>query len=159
MKLTSLFKIKNQLFLILIVLFTSCSTSDSTIIPDNVLSKEEMAGVLADVHILEAAMNLNISNAIQSENDNREETVLSILKKNGVTKEKYEESFRFYSEHPKLFAEVYKLILSNLSELQAKTANEKDTTNVKDSAIKDSIKPDPKKLIKLKKIRLPRPKP
>lgn len=131
-------KFKNTFSLIILLLLFSCSSQEPTSIPANILSKEKMAKLLTDVHILEASMNLNLSNEIRSVNENREETMLAVLKKDEVTREQYDESFQFYSEHPELFGEVYKLVLSNLSELQAKTANEK--APVKDSLKKDSIK-------------------
>ena len=130
--------LSNTFFLIALLLLFSCSSQEPTGIPANILSKEKMAVLLTDVHILEASMNLNLSNEIRSVNENREETMLAVLKKNEITREQYDESFQFYSEHPDLFGEVYKLILSNLSELQAKIANEKDPA--KDSLKKDSVK-------------------
>ncbi|HET6224680.1 MAG TPA: DUF4296 domain-containing protein [Bacteroidia bacterium] len=151
------FKIKNSLFFILIALFMACS-DESANIPANILSKEEMAAVLTDIHILEAAMSLNISSAIQTGNDNREETTLAILKKHNVTKEQYDETFRFYGEHLDLLGDIYKLVLNNLSELQAKTANEKDTVKT-DSIPKDSVKVKLKKMVQQQKLKEVRPKP
>ncbi len=137
MKNTSLVKIKHTFFLTIITLLFSCSSSESTSVPANILPQEKMAAVLTDSHILEAAMSLNISNEVQAVNENRGEMMLAILKKNEVTKEQYDESFQFYSDHPVLLGDVYKLVLSNLSELQAKTANEKEPA--KDSLKKDSV--------------------
>lgn len=145
-----------------IILLTSCSQKDSEHIPENILSKEKMAALLTDVNMLEAALNLNLSSEMQVGNENREATMLAILKKNNVAKEVYDESFQFYAQHPELFSEVYKLTLSNLSELQAKVANEKDTvlakdSLVKDSLVKDSAKIDSKKPLKPKKKVKPTP--
>ena len=137
-KMQHIFKFKCTLFLITIVLLFSCSSNELTQVPSNILSKEKMAAVLTDSHILEAAMNLNISNEVQAVNENRGDMMLAILKKNEVTKEQYDESFQFYSEHPVLLGDIYKLVLNNLSELQAKTANEKEPA--KDSLKKDSVK-------------------
>jgi len=137
MQFTSVFKFKNIFLLVVMVLLFSCSSNESANVPPTILSKEKMAALLMDVHILEASMNLNISNEIREANENREEIMLAVLKKNDVTKQQYEESFQFYSEHPELFGDVYKLVLVYLSELQAKTANEK--APVKDSLKKDSV--------------------
>ncbi|NBX87236.1 MAG: DUF4296 domain-containing protein [Bacteroidetes bacterium] len=41
------------------------------------------------------------------------------LKKNNITKKQFDESFRFYSLHPKMLSEVYQIVLNNLSKMQA----------------------------------------
>lgn len=87
---------------------------------------------MTDIHLLEASMNMNISNTVALGNvSDIEATTLELFKKDSVTKEQYETSFIFYSNHPEVFMEVYKLVLNNLSQLQAEVANEKDTTAVK----------------------------
>jgi hypothetical protein len=151
--------IKNTFFLILIILFTACSSDDGGQVPETVLPQEEMAGVLADIHILDAAMSLNISSAVQKNNDSREETTLGVLKKHNLTKEQFDESFRFYSEHPELLGEVYKLTLNKLSELQAKVANEKDTVKTTDSLSKDSVSMRLKRMVRQDKLIDAKPRP
>lgn len=140
----SVFKIKNILFLTLITFLFACSGNKSDHIPDNVLSIEKMAAFLTDTHILEAAMNLNISNEIKSADESREGTMQALLEKHKITKEQYDSSFKFYGEHPELFEEVYKQVLNNLSEIQAKTSNEKEVI-ANDSLKKDSVKTPVKK--------------
>ena len=99
-------------------LYACSSIEDRVDIPDTVLSQEKMAEVMVDIHLLEAALNVSsfsrdqvVVNNINPNSD--------ILKKNNITKKQYNESFDFYSKNPLLLAEVYQLVLNNLSKMQA----------------------------------------
>jgi hypothetical protein len=107
-------------------LFSSCLGDVSVEIPENMLSKEKMAKVMVDIHLLEASMNLNafhpqkqveVNNVIPFQED--------VLKKHNITKKQYDESFYFYSRNPKLLGEVYDMVLSDLSQMQAEVNNGK----------------------------------
>ena len=116
---------KQLIAIFCITLFCACtSIEDRPSIPDNILSQEKMAEVMVDVHLLEAALNVNaynrdqiVTNPIIPNSD--------VLKKNNVTKKHYEESFAFYSKNPLLLTEVYQLVLNNLSKMQAEVMNQK----------------------------------
>ncbi len=118
--------VMKKYFSIFCILFlSSCSSiQDRPSIPSTVLTQEKMAKLLVDVHLLEASLNINtyskdqiILNTIHPDSD--------VLKKNGVTKKQYEESFEFYSRNPLLFAEVYQFVLNDLSKMQAEVMNQK----------------------------------
>ncbi len=79
---------------------------------------------MVDVHLLEAALNGNaysrdqvMMNKIHPDSD--------ILKKHAVSKKLYDESFEFYSRNPLLLAEVYQMVLNNLSKMQAEVMSKK----------------------------------
>ena len=149
-------KISNSIKIILVLVTSmflySCSGNGEVEIPDQVLSVEKMAQVMTDMHLMEASMNLNISNAENIANGgDLQVTALGLLKKNNTTKEEYETSFAFYADHPSLLSEVYKQVLTNLSQLQAKVANEKEPVK-KDTIKKDSLQKDSIR----KKIKTPR---
>lgn len=79
---------------------------------------------MVDVHLLEAALNVNayskdqiMMNSIHPDSD--------ILKKHSLSKKLYDESFEFYSQNPILLAEVYQLVLNNLSKMQAEVMTKK----------------------------------
>lgn len=123
--------------IMLCTILYSCAEEKEVVIPENVLSQEKMATVMTDIHLLEASMTLNFSNATNLINGpEMQATTSQLLKKNNVTKEQYQTSFVFYAEHPDLLTEVYKQVLNNLSQLQAKVSNEKDTTSRKIEPIK-----------------------
>lgn len=79
---------------------------------------------MVDVHLLEATLNMN---AFSKDNVviNNASPTSDILKENGITKAKYDESFAFYTRNPKLLAEVYQLVLNDLSKRQAEVATGK----------------------------------
>lgn len=101
-------------------LMIACAESEEVEIPENVLSSEKMAEVMVDVHLLEAAMNLNAG--IATETIPHE---LDIFKSHNVSQQQYEESYRFYTEHPELMGEIYQIVLNELSKKQAEVANGK----------------------------------
>ncbi|CAN5396041.1 hypothetical protein BH10BAC1_BH10BAC1_21170 [soil metagenome] len=116
---------KKSIFIFFALLLSACtSIEDRPSIPDTVLPVEEMAKVLVDVHLLEAALNIStysrdqvVMNNINPNSD--------ILKKNNVTKKQYDESFEFYSRNPLLLTEVYQLVLNDLSKMQAEVMTQK----------------------------------
>lgn len=120
---------RTSVAIILCLLLFACSEDKQVVIPAGVLPKEQMAAVMTEIHLLEASQNLNISSPVaKDELPDLESTTLELLKKKGVTKEQYETSFIFYSEHPEILSEIYQEVLNSLSQLQAKVANEKDTS-------------------------------
>ncbi|MDQ3047033.1 MAG: DUF4296 domain-containing protein [Bacteroidota bacterium] len=109
--------------LLLILLMVSCGEKKSAKIPDSVLPMEKMAEVLVDIHLLEAAMNLNI-NPVTAPTMNIK-TGSDVFKKNNITKAMYDESMDFYSLHPELLNSVYEVVLNDLSKKQAEVMNTK----------------------------------
>lgn len=101
-------------------LLMSCGNANEVKIPDDILSKEKMAEVMVDIHLLEATMNMNIAAT-----DKASPTAVDVFKKHDITKEQYQESFVFYTEHPEVFTEVYQLVLNDLSKMQAEVSNGK----------------------------------
>jgi hypothetical protein len=110
-------KMMKKYFLIyfLVGLITSCSKKE-VVIPENVLKQKEMSSVLADIHVAQAVFNN------KSYNDSTTYTVNDyldyILKQNGVGKDTFMQSMKFYSEHPEMLLEVYDSVLTSLSRLQ-----------------------------------------
>jgi hypothetical protein len=153
MKLVDALKMKKIALLFLCSCLISCGNNKSVPIPDNVLSKEKMALVMTDMHLLEASMNLNIASALPAnQNVDMEAKVQAVLKKNAVTKEQYETSFVFYSTHTELLSEIYTEVLNDLSKLQAKVANEKTPNPSSMIPVKDS---SPKVHSKMDSIKKP----
>ncbi len=107
-----------SLVFLLSFLLVACSSDEATRIPDSVLSKEKMAEVLVDVHLLEAAL------ATGSVGENGVSPT-DLLKRHHVTKKQYDESFYFYSQNPLLLGEIYQLVLNELSKMQGQAMNKK----------------------------------
>lgn len=106
------------------LLFFACSGKKTLSIPENILPKEKMAGVLLDIHLLEATINLNSTNPDKLNPANPNPN-FDVLKKNNISKKQYDESFDFYTQHPELLIEAYQTVLNDLSKMQAEVTNKK----------------------------------
>jgi len=99
------------------VFLFACTDIDVIPIPDNVLPEEKMADILVDVHLMEATMNIHAGTLGKAKGGTP--IVMNIYKKHQVSKEQFDESYKFYTENPELLAEIYQLVLNNLSRMQA----------------------------------------
>ncbi len=141
---------KTVLIFVCLLLF-ACSNEKKVDIPSNVLSKQKMAEVMLDVHLLEAAMSLNTYNTDMATSKNPAPP-FDVFAKYKITKKQYNESFDFYTRHPDLLKDVYQLVLENLSKMQAEVMNKKEEKKV----MIDTVKIVPLK--KEKKINHPKRK-
>lgn len=109
---------RNYCLVFFVLFFISCSDKkeEKIVIPNHILSKDQMTLILVDIHILEASLNLNMAGELNGQK--KENEYVSIYKKNKTTKKQYEESLYFYSQHPKLLSEVYDDVLSGISKKQ-----------------------------------------
>ena len=116
-----------KLFYILVYLFfTACSGEQEIKIPDNVLSKDKMAQVMLDIHLMEASMNLTGGNPNKIDLPGSSVPLnIDVLKKNNITKKQFDDSFSFYTNNPELLSEVYQKVLNELSKMQAEVSNKK----------------------------------
>jgi hypothetical protein len=96
------------------VCLLACKPKKEDSIPENILPKEKMIPVLADVQVLESLMSLNMLQV----SDVSKDTVLfyDIFKNNNITKKQYDESMIFYKDHPLLLNEIYDSVLVRLSD-------------------------------------------
>jgi Domain of unknown function (DUF4296) len=102
------------------VLLINCTPDKTVTIPDTVLSKEKMAAVMVDIHLLEASMNVTGMNPKRIDLAGSSMVLnIDLLKKHNITKQQFQDSFAFYSIHPALLSEVYQLVLNDLSKMQA----------------------------------------
>lgn len=83
-------------------------------VPDDVLDKEEMAQLLADVHTGEAVVEANIS-AFPTDSVKRA-FKQSIFKKHGLTTAQVDRSLRWYGNHMDKYVEVYDRVLEIINE-------------------------------------------
>lgn len=100
----------------------SCGDEPQNILPDNVLPAEKMAAVLVDIHLVEAHMSRNAFHpdkiAVEPPAPN-----IDVLKKNEITRQQYDTSFNYYTQHPKQLVKIYELVLNDFSKMQAEVMN------------------------------------
>lgn len=101
-----------------LIFFASCSKK-SVDIPKGILSKEELTPVLVDIHLAQASLNLNQTG--DSSHFSMDDYTASILQSHHMTKEKYDTSMAFYTEHAELLEEIYEEVINELSKKQSET--------------------------------------
>ncbi|MCC7331546.1 MAG: DUF4296 domain-containing protein [Flavobacteriales bacterium] len=103
------------IYLVSIWLFFSCS--DAVKKPEQILEKSELAKILADIELAQAAYKLNQTNSpidLISLSDN-------IYLSHNTTKEAVDSSLLFYSKSPKEIDELYYQVLAILVQKQTNT--------------------------------------
>ena len=100
--------------------FSCGENNKQVIIPADVLPKEKMAVVIADIHIAEAELYLNSHQTLQNDSTPHQPADFQkIFAKNSITKGQYDRSIAFYIDHPEQLNEVYEIVLNELSRMQA----------------------------------------
>ncbi len=109
------------LFLFLI----ACSNSPSN---DDVLSPEELAPIIEDIHLTDAMLQ---NERVDKGSEKAMQYYQYIYEKHGITREQFDASMAYYSKYPSELREAYTDILKNLemrdSLLKAKQQNQVDT--------------------------------
>jgi hypothetical protein len=102
------------------MLLLSCNPSSTRDfqIPENILSEDQFAKVLADFALAEGATNMNIKNVAFQKFD----TVYAFnpLKENNIRLSQYDSTILFYSQHLESYKKIYDNVLALLSEMQVK---------------------------------------
>lgn len=120
---------------LLTVLFLGCNVKDR--VPSHIPSKKKMATILADIHLVEDAMNLsNVSLRPQQLGHYKD-----VLERHGLSQADFDSALSWYSAHPNVYLKVYDQVIQILTqhearlqqEITARSEAEKDSA----SAIKD----------------------
>lgn len=109
--------VKNILILFLVLLLSCSEKTEGVSIPKDIIQKEAMAELLADVQYIEAADAKKII-GIKS----REEVYLyykETFDQHETTQEQFEKSLSFYESHPLILQEIYEDVITILSERKA----------------------------------------
>lgn len=77
-----------------------------------------MVLVLADIHILEAAITLNLAKT-DGEALKKNPQYAAIFANHSITIEQYQESMKYYISHKQEMASIYEDVLTELSKRQA----------------------------------------
>jgi hypothetical protein len=101
--------------IILLLLLGSCETSViRSPVPKHLLSETQLAGVLADIHIAEA--NIQLAN---SEDDSIKQTYVNyynaVFENHHITREEFIQSMNYYIKNPELLQKIYEEVTEILS--------------------------------------------
>ena len=124
--------------------FVACNNKEKENIPTGILSKEKMVAVITDLHIAEAAINLNLLTA---------DSLYNIYEKNKITKAQYDSSFKYYTMNPDLLLKIYDEVLNEISKKQAEVVNYKGAVPLKHNVDTIPKKTLPEKLRRVIKKR------
>ena len=101
------------------MLIVACGNKDKAVkIPINIIPPTEMVGVLVDFHLAEAVIR-NAQEKNMDVNQTSNQYYYSLLKKHGITRKKYTESLKFYSQNSKEYQKIYKEVVVELSKMQS----------------------------------------
>ncbi|MDP2385144.1 MAG: DUF4296 domain-containing protein [Bacteroidota bacterium] len=104
---------KNLLLVGLVAMVFSCTNKEiEEAPPADLLDKNRMADVMADLSLAEAVISIK---TIQNPAFNTDSLVkFNVFKQNSITRKQYESNIQYYSAHPKEFKEVYDLVLKKI---------------------------------------------
>lgn len=128
------------LFVLALVFFSSCSTSveeEKNTVPENLISRDQMVIVLADIHIAEAYVD-NLRKSGHQTKDSSMAYFERVFRKNDIDQSDFEESLLFYKKDMQDMEYIYTDVITRINELKAK--NEEIILEMKlDSIRQDSI--------------------
>lgn len=121
------------LFFLLVLLFAACGNEPEALQkPDDLIPEEKMVNVLADVHLLEAALTLRQPSLRQPMIMRADPSIVQapagggkslqyydIFKKHELTREQYEKAMLWYTSHPEELNLIYDKVLVELTRRQA----------------------------------------
>ncbi len=106
-----------NIFLLMVAAFLfSCGQKEAK--PPNLLPKDQMAGILADIHLLEAKVNaLNLSGDTSIAVYKAYEYDL-LVNERKIDTTVYQQSFEYYKNHLKEFHQIYEMVGDSLNKKQ-----------------------------------------
>ncbi len=107
-------KLSFNLIAVMAAFIGCCAFVGCTKVPDDVLEKEKMAALLADIHTGEAVVDANSS--MFPDDSTKRVFKQSIYAHHGLTSEQVDRSFRWYGNHMDKYIEVYDRVLEIINE-------------------------------------------
>ena len=98
---------------ILSVLLLACTTP-KTEIPTEILSETEFANMLKEVHLAEAAFELNKSKGVEAAKKALANTYSEIYSTHNINKDRFEKTLSYYANHPEELEQIYSKALNDL---------------------------------------------
>jgi len=102
-------------FFILVCLLYSCSNTEGGI-PENILSETEFENILAEIHLSEAAFELNKTENMENVKATLANNYTSIYSEYKISAVDFKNTLNYYSQHPEKLEEIYSNVLERLNE-------------------------------------------
>ena len=100
---------------ILAFLLCSCYNNE-TKIPKNILSKTEFKNILKEIHLAEAAFELNKREGLENAKTNLKNNYQSIYKTHNISPSNFSKSLDYYAKNPAILEEIYSAALERLTQ-------------------------------------------
>ncbi len=109
-----------KLFIVSVLFFSSCkpTSEEDEVVPETVLSEDQLVKVLTDAYLAEGASGINVKNVPGEKFDSA--YVFNPISDNRIDKAVFDSSMAYYTRHPKKLKLIYDKILDRLSVIQAK---------------------------------------
>lgn len=123
----------NKLLILSITFFlllTSCYQENKveTAVPEHLLSKKEMADILTDIHVTEAAITYHRMNKTLTD-EMSSHYYQMIFDEYHISHRILKDNLRYYNTTPEEMEQIMENVLANLSKLQAEVMAMKDPVN------------------------------
>ena len=108
-----------KLFIVSILFFSSCkpTSEEDEVVPETVLSEDQLVKVLTDAYLAEGATGINVKNVSGEKFDSA--YVFNPINDNRIDRVVFDSSMAYYTRHPKKLKIIYDKILDRLSVIQA----------------------------------------
>ncbi len=109
-----------KLFIVSVLFFSSCkpTSEENEVVPETVLSEDQLVKVLTDAYLAEGASGINVKNVPGEKFDSA--YVFNPISDNRIDKAVFDSSMAYYTRHPKKLKLIFDKILDRLSVIQAK---------------------------------------
>lgn len=111
--------VKGIIIALCVILCVSCKprNEDDVPVPDYILKEQVFIDMLTDCYLGEGAAGINVKNVTGTKFDSA--YLFNPFKDNGISKQQFDTTIVWYSQHPKKLKEIYNKLLENLSRIQA----------------------------------------
>jgi hypothetical protein len=113
------------MILLLSVLLLAC-TAPKIEMPTGILSETEFANMLKEIHLEEAAFELNKNNKLENAKNNLANSYQSIYKKYDIDASAFNKSLDYYAKNPGKLEKIYTDVLEQLTD-ECSTLNQQET--------------------------------
>jgi hypothetical protein len=100
---------------IISVLLVACS-SPKTEIPTDILSEAVFVNILKEVHLAEAAFELQKTKGMEKAKNELANRYSSTYSEHNITATDFENTLNYYAQHPEKLEEIYTTVLEKLTE-------------------------------------------
>ena len=111
--------------ILLSILLLACA-APKTESPTGILSETEFTNILKEVHLEEAAFELNKSKGVINAKNSLATSYQSIYKKHNIDDSTFSKSLEYYAKHPEILEKIYSTVLEQLTD-ERSTLDQQET--------------------------------